>query len=105
MNYKIVKTALEVSKNSNSQHHSMGCVIFQGKKIVSKGYNSILGSKSASLHAEASAIERLVRSHGLLKEFRKVLDFSSRCSLKPYSLRECRKGFLQALRRPSEKRW
>jgi tRNA(Arg) A34 adenosine deaminase TadA len=89
MNSKIINSALKYSEKSNFTKHPMGCVIFKGNKIVSSGYNMILGSGRATLHAEQNAIEQLARRHNRLRHLRKLL---TKNSLIPYLEPQCRKG-------------
>ena len=105
MNSKIINSALKYSEKSNFLKHPMGCVIFKGNKIVSSGYNMILGSGRATLHAEQNAIEQLARRHNRLRDLRKLLTndlvknstknsakFSQKDSLTPYLEPQYRKG-------------
>ena len=93
MNSKIINSALKYSEKSNFTKHPMGCVIFKGNKIISSGYNMILGSGKATLHAEQCAIEQLARRHNRLRDLRKLLSFASKAfSLKSYSSVQYRKG-------------
>lgn len=87
---RIYETAIRESFKSNLKDHHMGCVIFQKNKILSTGVNMVLGTKETSMHAEAVAIERILRKHRLLKPFRMML--THRCSLKLGELLQCRKG-------------
>jgi len=76
---RILETALKESKKSNIPIQQMGCVIYKGKKIVSKGYNQVYDRNSeipkgkASIHAEMNTIENLARKHNVLKDFRRLL--------------------------------
>jgi tRNA(Arg) A34 adenosine deaminase TadA len=105
MNSKIINRALKYSEKSNFLKHPMGCVIFKGNKVVSSGYNMILGSGRATLHAEQLAIEQLARRHNRLRDLRKLLTndlvknstknsakISQKHSLIPYLEPQCRKG-------------
>lgn len=83
MNSKIINSALKYSEKSNFTKHPMGCVIFKGNKVISSGYNMILGSGKATLHAEQLAIEQLARRHNRLKDLRKLLKQNQKTS--PYS--------------------
>jgi len=81
---KILNTALHTSLNSDYKKHPMGCVIYKGSKIVSKGYNFLCANGKMTIHAEAHALEQIVRRHGLLKIFRKMLTSLKVDSSKPY---------------------
>lgn len=82
MNFKILSKALLTCNKSNFYKHQMGCVVFQGKRVIETGCNLALGSGRATLHAEANAIEKLARRHGLLRHLRSLLT-------KKYSLKTC----------------
>jgi tRNA(Arg) A34 adenosine deaminase TadA len=84
---KILNTALYTSSKSDYKKHPMGCVIFKGSKVISKGYNFVCANGTMTMHAEAHALEQLIRRHGLLRNFRKTLS-----SLKTDSSKPCRKG-------------
>lgn len=104
INRRILEVALKESKKSNIAIQQMGCVIYKGKQIISKGFNQVYDRNSevpagkASIHAEMNTIENLARKHNLLKDFRKLLVTtrgycpSEICSLRPSMKLQCRKG-------------
>ena len=93
MNSKIINSALKYSEKSNFSKHPMGCVIFKGNKIISSGYNMVLGSGKATIHAEQLAIEQLARKHNRLRHLRKLLNFCSNfSSVNNYNYSQYRKG-------------
>lgn len=73
MSSRMVRIALEAALNSNFTKQPMGCAIFDGRKIVAKGCNYFCGSGHSTMHAEADAIEKLARRHGLLRPLRRML--------------------------------
>jgi deoxycytidylate deaminase len=69
----MIHTALEAALKSNFTKQPMGCAIFDGNKIVATGCNYFCGSGHSTMHAEADAIEKLARRHGLLRPLRRML--------------------------------
>ena len=65
--------ALGAALKSNFVKQPMGCAIFEGRKIVATGCNYFCGSGHSTMHAEAVAIEKLARRHGLLRPLRRML--------------------------------
>jgi tRNA(Arg) A34 adenosine deaminase TadA len=65
--------ALTAALESNFPKQPMGCAIFEGNKIVATGCNYFCGSGHSTMHAEADAIEKLARRHGLLRPLRRML--------------------------------
>jgi deoxycytidylate deaminase len=104
INRRILGLALRESKKSNISIQQMGCVIFKGNQIISKGFNQVYDRNSerpkaiATIHAEMNTIENLARKHNLLKEFRRLLVAtrgycpSEVCSLKTSMKLPYRKG-------------
>ena len=82
---RILETALKESRKSNISIQQMGCVIFKGNKIISKGFNQVYDRNSskpkaiATIHAEMNTIENLARKHNILKDFRKLLISTRGC--------------------------
>ena len=70
---RMIHVALDAALNSNFKKQPMGCAIFDGRKIVATGCNYFCGSKNSTMHAEADAIEKLARRHGLLKPLRRMI--------------------------------
>ena len=73
MSFRKIQIALNASLHSTFSKQPMGCAIFEGTKVVAKGCNYFCGSGHSTMHAEADAIEKLARRHGLLKPLRKML--------------------------------
>jgi deoxycytidylate deaminase len=73
MSFRMIHTALAAALNSNFTKQPMGCAIFEGRKIVATGCNYFCGSGHSTMHAEADAIEKLARRHGLLRSLRRML--------------------------------
>jgi deoxycytidylate deaminase len=101
---RILEAALKESRKSNITIQQMGCVIYKGKQVISKGFNQVYDRNSpspkakATIHAEMDTIENLARKHNILKDFRKLL-ISTRgycpseiCSLKLFVKPAYRKG-------------
>lgn len=57
----------------SSMKFKLGCGIFEKNKVWATGHNIQLGE--CSIHAEMSAIEKLMRRMGLMNKFRKTLCF------------------------------
>jgi deoxycytidylate deaminase len=79
----------------------MGCVIFKGKQVISRGYNQVYDRNSekpkamATMHAEMSSIEELARKLNLIKDLRKLLVSTkvfNPCSFSNRLVKSCRKG-------------
>ena len=63
-----LRIASKVAKKSPHTQHKLGAVIVKGHRILSTGYNEIRYSrftKSPTLHAEASAILKLLKENRL----------------------------------------
>lgn len=101
MRFRILDLALRESRKSNIYAKGMGCVIFKGKQVISRGYNQVYDRNSikpkglATMHAEMSSIEELARKLNLIKDLRKLL--VSTKVFNPYSfnnrlIKSCRKG-------------
>ena len=65
--------ALSAALNSDFKKQPMGCAILDRLEIVARGYNYTCGSGHSTMHAEADAIEKLARRHGLLRPLRRML--------------------------------
>jgi deoxycytidylate deaminase len=101
MRFRILDLALRESMKSNIYAKEMGCVIFKGKQIISRGYNHVYDRNtfrppaSATMHAEMTSIENLARKLNIVKDLRKLL-----VSTKVYNSntvchrtqKQCRKG-------------
>lgn len=101
MRFRILDLALRESKKSNIYAKGMGCVIFKGKQVISRGYNQVYDRNSekpkalATMHAEMSSIEDLARKLNLIKDLRKLLvstKIYNPYSLNPRLTKSCRKG-------------
>jgi deoxycytidylate deaminase len=79
MRFRILDLALRESRKSNITTKEMGCVIFKGNQIISRGYNYIYERNIlkppafATMHAEMTSIENLARKHNMIKDLRKLL--------------------------------
>ena len=100
MRFRILDLALRESQKSNIYAKGMGCVIFKGKQIISRGYNQVYDRNSlkpkatASMHAEMTSIENLARKLNMIKDLRKLLVNTkiNNSSLNPKVIKSCRKG-------------
>ena len=98
MSFRKIQIAFQASIHSTFTKQPMGCAIFEGKKVVAKGCNYFCGSGHSTMHAEADAIEKLARRHGLLKPLRKMLSSIPIASdipsylVRAYSMPQYRKG-------------
>lgn len=100
MRFRILNLALREARKSNIHSKGMGCVIYRGNKVISKGYNQVYDRNSekpkglATMHAEMSSIEDLARKLNLIKDLRKLLVSSrvyTQSSVIPRLKPECRK--------------
>ena len=60
-----IRMAAKVAKQSTFKRHRLGAVVVKGHRILSTGYNEVRYSKLTgkhTLHAEASAIIKLLKS-------------------------------------------
>jgi deoxycytidylate deaminase len=100
MRFRILDLALRESQKSNIYAKGMGCVIFKGKQIISRGYNQVYDRNSlkpkavASMHAEMTSIENLARKLNMIKDLRKLLINTKihNSSLNPKVIKSSRKG-------------
>jgi deoxycytidylate deaminase len=101
MRFRILDLALRESRKSNIYAKGMGCVIFKGKQVISRGYNQVYDRNSqkpkalATMHAEMSSIEELARKLNLIKDLRKLLVSTkvfNPCSFNTRLVKSCRKG-------------
>ena len=79
MRFRILDLALRESLKSNIYSKEMGCVIFKGKQIISRGYNQVYDRNTikpkaiATMHAEMTSIENLARKLNIIKDLRRLL--------------------------------
>jgi len=101
MRFRILDLALRESQKSNIVAKEMGCVIFKGKQIISRGYNYVYERNiikppaSATMHAEMTSIENLARKHNMIKDLRKLLVNTKAYNtsiVSPRLIKQCRKG-------------
>lgn len=75
---KIERYAYKESFSQGDMKQQIACIIFNKKKIVSRGYNfhSFGKTQTCSCHAEMNAIYKHLKSLGLWKNFQLILDLS-----------------------------
>jgi len=101
MRFRILNLALREAQKSNIYEKNMGCVIYKGKQIISRGYNQVYDRNSfkpkapATMHAEMTSIENLARKLNMIKDLRKLLlntKLYNVSSLNARPIKQCRKG-------------
>ena len=75
---KIERYAYNESFKQGDMKQQIGCIIFNKKKIVSRGFNfhSFGKTQTCSCHAEMNAIYKHLKTLGLWKNFQFILDLS-----------------------------
>jgi tRNA(Arg) A34 adenosine deaminase TadA len=100
MRFRILDLALREAQKSNIYAKGMGCVIFKGKQVISRGYNQVYDRNTikpkafATMHAEMTSIENLARKLNMIKDLRKLLVNTKvyNSSLNARIQKSCRKG-------------